>query len=275
VQRNHFVQGQPNDWASVIDAPDGFAAQIDKNTVDGVAEALAPSFSATTPTELIAQKITVMDITKSFFSYKCMTMCGFPTVTLEGTPNDWHLLRVNAEKLISERCARDWGQRWLAALLPLLDKINEEYASGLNGSVGDEPFWNSMCKRGGTSGSGSRTWFNGWFNILFPYILEQPNRYCIPYSPTNEYVQEGRDGGRYGMGAPPGVQGPDVADFPPGIAKAPVVWDYYGKEIKLQFKAGFVGAMQDPESCTVTPCVGWYIAHEGGNESVMDKMDPF
>lgn len=75
------------------------------------------------------------------------------------------------------------------------------------------------------------------------------------------------------MFAPHGVQGPDVADFPPGIATAPVVWDYHGKEVKLQFKAGFVGAAQDAESGTVSPCVGWYIAHEAGKESVMDETD--
>ena len=46
-----------------------------------------------------------------------------------------------------------FGVVLLGALLPLLDKLNAEYAKGLAGGVGDEPFWNSMCKRGGTSGS--------------------------------------------------------------------------------------------------------------------------
>ena len=34
---------------------------------------------------------------------------------------------------------------------------------------------NSMCKRGGTSGSGARTWLNGWFNIFFPWVGRASN----------------------------------------------------------------------------------------------------
>merc|ERR1719393_1098675 len=99
-------------------------------------------------------------------------MCGFPRVTLEGTADDWALLRDHAERLVSSRCDERWAGQWLASLLPLLDKILDEYKHGAAGTAAaDEPFWNSMCKRGGTSGSGARTWFNGWFNILFPYIL--------------------------------------------------------------------------------------------------------
>ena len=63
-----------------------------------------------------------------------------------------------------------------------------------------------MCKRGGTTGSGSMTWFNGWINICFPFILDRPNHFTVPYSPDAAYVKEGRDGGVYGMHAPQGVQ---------------------------------------------------------------------
>merc|ERR1712107_398052 len=105
------------------------------------------------------------------------------------------------------------------------------------GGAPDEQFWNSMCKLGGTRGSGARTWFNGWINIFFPYIMEQPNRYLIPYNSENGYAKEDRDSTYYGMRAPPDVQGPDCADFPNGLAAAPVLWDYYGTDIKLKFKA--------------------------------------
>merc|ERR1712193_494004 len=137
---------------------------------------------------------------------------------MEGTLDDWVLLRKNAELLILKRCEQSFATEWCAALLPLLDKIIGEYQKGLAKESPDEAFWNSTCKRGGTSGSGARTWFNGWINILFPYIMESNNRYMVPYSKDNEYVKEGRNGGRYGMCAPEGVQGPDCADFPGGLA---------------------------------------------------------
>lgn len=265
VRCDEFRLGSRNDWASVVDGkPDCFSAQISKNVVDGLPLELLPAFTETSSEENIALKITVMDVTKSFFDFKCTTMCGFPFMIMEGKPEDWQLLRRHAELLIMNRCERTFAERWCGALLPVLDKFIQEYNNAISGTImPDEQFWNSMCKRGGTSGSGSRTWFNGWINIFFPYIRERLNPYMVPYSSENGYVKEGRDGGRYGMGAPFDVQGPDCADFPGGLAAAPVLWDYLGKQIDLKFKAGFVGAEQDQATGTVRPVVGWFIAHAG------------
>jgi hypothetical protein len=58
----------------------------------------------------------------------------------------------------------------MPALIPLLEKFIEEYEKAENGKAGDEKFWNSCVKRGGTQGSGAKTWFNGWINILYPFI---------------------------------------------------------------------------------------------------------
>merc|ERR1719282_577954 len=72
-------------WLMVLQAtavhgkPDCFSSQIDCNVVEGLAAELSPGFSDTSDVENIALKMTVMDITKSFFSFKCMTMCGFPS----------------------------------------------------------------------------------------------------------------------------------------------------------------------------------------------------
>jgi len=172
VNCDEFGLGRKNNWASVVDGkPDCFSAQIERNVVEGVAAELSPSFSSTSSVENIALKITVMDITKSFFSFKCTTMCGFPRVIMEGTLKDWELLRSNAELLIKGRCAKAFAEQWCEALLPLLDILVEEYRKSIKGECKpDEQFWNSMCKRGGTSGSGGETWLNGWYNIFFPYI---------------------------------------------------------------------------------------------------------
>jgi hypothetical protein len=43
------------------------------------------------------------------------------------------------------------------------------------------------------------------------------------------------------------------------LAEAPVVWNYHGKIIDLNFKAGFVGASQDKDTGTIRPLVGWFI----------------
>ena len=87
---------------------------------------------------------------------------------------------------------------------------------------------------------------NGWFNIFFPFIREYPNRYCVPYDPTNDYVKEGLVwDARYSdehpesydhLGGMPG--GPDINYFPNGLSEAPVVWSYLGTKIDLMFRSG-------------------------------------
>jgi len=111
-----------------------------------------------------------MDACKSFFSYGMRTTCGFPYVILEGTEDDWLTLRNTSEQLIMNRCENEFAKYWCDALIPVLDKILEEYRHGKNGDKPDSPFWNSFVKLGGTSGSGAKSWFNGWINIFYPYI---------------------------------------------------------------------------------------------------------
>jgi len=256
-----FVKGNANSWETVVHGrSDCFAAQIASNLLEGVSDVLSPSFTGaqTTAIENVAQKIVVMDICKNYFTYKCMTMCGFPSITLEGSAQDWQLLRQHAEQLLLQQCKPEFAASWSKALLPVLDKFVTASATG----EVDERFWNSLCKRGGTQGSGSRTWFNGWMNVLFPYIDSNPNRYCVPYSPSAGYVQEGREEKwycRFREPVPEGVQGPDCEDFPSGRSEAPVIWEYLGTKINLKFVSGFVGATQDPETLAISPHVGWFI----------------
>merc|ERR1711870_75246 len=100
---------------------------IDRNIVPGLAEELTPGFSSTSAVENIALKITVMDATKSFFSFKCSTCCGFPQVIMEGSASDWQLLRQHAERLVKGRCEAAFAKQWCDALLPVLDIFVHEY----------------------------------------------------------------------------------------------------------------------------------------------------
>jgi Domain of unknown function (DUF4419) len=108
---------------------------------------------------------------KSFFEYGMRTCCGFPYVILEGTEDDWLTLRDNSAQLIMTRCENKFAKYWCHALIPVLDKILEEYRHGKNGDQPDSAFWNSFIKMGTTRMSGGKPWFNGWINIFFPFIM--------------------------------------------------------------------------------------------------------
>merc|ERR1711879_557159 len=99
----------------------------------------------------------------------------------------------------------------------------------------------------------------------------------VPYSSGNGYVLEGLQEKWYSMleKRPNDVQGPDCADFPKGLASAPVVWQYNGVEVNLKFKAGFVGATQERDTGAISPLIGWFIAHDGNDEKSLEaQQDP-
>ena len=116
---------------------------------------------------------------KNRFECKRTTYCGLPAITLEGSQADWQLLRQASERLL-DRCTPEFRQQWSRGLLPLLSTLTDARA----GREVDVVFGTSMCKRGGTRGS-------GWVNVFFPYTDGRPNRYCEPYSPGAGYAQEG------------------------------------------------------------------------------------
>jgi len=260
VIRDSFVLGKPvNDWAGVVAE---FDDQIAANVVPTAAGAMETLFSSTTAIEKTCGAVCVMSAMQKFFDYKLCTRCGFPSITLEGSLTDWKLLRLKAQTLIRSHCLPDLGKRWLPAMLPVLDRFVRQYQSPKDVDVN---FWQSMCKRGGTLGSGGYTWLNGWFNVFLPYLKDNvPNAFCAPYSPSEGYAKEKLKVNEYSHfrgGIPDGVRGPDVQDLPSSVVTAPVMWEYLDKKIPLEFKSGFLGVEQR-EDGAVAPCLGWYIQHK-------------
>lgn len=172
-----------------------------------------------------------------------------------------------AERLLA-RCEQGFAEKWASSLLPLLEKL----LAARRGDEIDSLFWNSMCKLGGTVGSGATSWFNGWFNIFFPYIGRTENGFCEPYSPQQRYVVPVSNEMQQHTGQLAG--GPDCEDFGSGMSQAPVTWDYLGQDIPLHFNAGFTGATQDPETLEIAPHVSWFITYQPpkGADEVDDWM---
>lgn len=150
VFRDEFVMDSPdNDWAGVVDE---FSQQIDEHTVDDLVPGplLVPNFSSTGPVERIATKITIIEVTKSFFDYKCITQCGFPQIRLKGVPEDWQKLHDHAKVLLeSPKVVSQFGARLAASLLPILAQIAETASSPESADV---ELWNSMIKIDGVKG---------------------------------------------------------------------------------------------------------------------------
>ena len=90
--------------------------------MEGVSELLCPPFSNTTTNEDIAQRITIMDISKHYFDFGLISFCGFPEITLEGTEADWRILKEASQKLLG-KCTKEFSKQWGLSLFPLMDKL--------------------------------------------------------------------------------------------------------------------------------------------------------
>ena len=111
VRRDDFVKGQQNPWQEVFSS---FSAQIRGHIGAETHDLILPQFSTTDPVSKAVSEIVLMEAMKSYFRYGCHTMCGIPEITLEGSPEDWRMIREKAEQLA--QFDLEW---WIPSLLPI------------------------------------------------------------------------------------------------------------------------------------------------------------
>lgn len=256
VYVDHFVLHGNNDWSQPVDL---LTHQIRGNCKPGVADMCVSDFSTTTGDERVACMMTLMKTTENYFEYTMVTRCGIPSVTLEGTLNDWAILRHRAEDLINTLCLPQFASTWLATLLPVLDALYASARGGVEGVVAE--FWQNFVKQGSASGTG--TCITGWINVFFPYtgrgkqnpMLNAHNWGTANWVDTPELMGGcGRLTLASTTSKPLGLQ---VEEFPGGVVKVPVKWKYMQTLIPLQFCSGFLGVSQN--NLTLRPEIGWMV----------------
>lgn len=183
--------------------------------------------------------------------------------------------RTEAAQAITSLCEEGLARRWQAALLPVLDNFVEAYQGNVDGV-----FWNSMIKRGGRQGSGGFTGYTGWFNVFFPLIQKRPNRFCVPYSSSSDYIVAGLKESWQGMfmrqedmGAEPELhfQVQDCNNYPDGTDTVPMTWEYHGLEFPMEFVSGFVGYTQDPVTRAIMPVLSWHLLDKTPSVKLQEK----
>ena len=243
VRRDDFVKGSSeNDWEKAFGA---FSDEIRENIGDDIHGLLTPDFSTTGPVEKAASQVVLMNTFKEYFNFEASSFCGIPSVTLEGSVEDWEKI---SEKTLS--LSRFDFQQWTDAVKPILD----EFVNASSGVV-NKKFWQSLYKLTDMSGGPCIT---GWIVALFPYIgsrLEdmRPNPYLLSW----------------GRGAGP-FSGITTKSIPPGAVSTPFTWQYYKEELEMYFYAGFLGVGQDKKTLALKPLIGWAVV--GKEEEEKSKM---
>ncbi len=222
------------DWDSILDM---FSAEIAAHTKDGIVETLIADFSTTGETERMVSQITLMNAMESYFDYEAVwAICGIPSITLTGTPEDWQNV-LNKTLKLSEY-GLEW---WVNKLIPVLEqfvKASEGYP--------DQQFWQNIVRtkkpgelRGASCAKHAKrpTEFDGWFLNFFPFDKNgrTPSKVNMYHQMLPEVVR---------------------VEFLYKIVNA------HGEvlsEHPMEMIAGFVGYEEDMETYTLTPVIGWMI----------------
>lgn len=217
--------------------------KIDENLVDKtVKDWILPSFTTTTPNDIISCGTIFMAVTKKYFDFTCCLMCGIPYVTLEGTVADWENILNRLEKLNSYKL-----DKWYDMLRPIL----EEFVAAKKNEANVD-FWNRICHHSG-GGSGP-SYISGWLTA-FAVFDEEGN--------WTDHV-ENSSLKRFGDTWPL----IDIAKIPSGVVTVDVkIIDENGEHESVMF-AGHVGYKVLKDNCTLEPQIGWGIALKMTTEEV-------
>ncbi len=255
VRRDDFVKGSPeNPWPEVFQE---FSAAIQSHIGDAH-RLIVADFSTTGPVERAASEIALMDAMQAYFTFELHTICGIPSITLEGTPDDWRSIAKRAREF--RRFGLDW---WIDALEPLLN----QFVDAASGKI-DQAFWDSIYKRDGKAGCGRGPFVTGWIVNLFPYL--NPSSDNLPFLDSIDALQPDpaatfRRNPWIGL-EPSRVSGPIFDHFPHLPAKVPFLWDYKRTKYQMEFIGGLIGIKQDPQTLCLRPEIGWAVWEAGAVE---------
>jgi len=190
-------------------------------------------FSTTTFDSQMGSEAILMYAMSKYFSYGMRTMCGFPSITLEGTPDDWHKIVGRVQYLAEFALGDDDHLRtWVNRLLPVV----QEFALASEGKVNAD-FWRSFYREDGGSGG---PYIDGHVTNFFPYTMGGKETLKI-----NEW-KTGMCGG-----------GPTLDSFRASYSPVDVKWLINGGERGMQFHGGLVGVSYKEN--ILRPEVGWCI----------------
>jgi hypothetical protein len=192
------------------------------------------NFSTTTPTIHTASQVVMMDAFKQYFDYRLYAICGIPSITVQGSVEDWQTIRERVDILSSYDLS--W---WTQRLIPICDAL-------ISTTKGHPPleFWQSIYKPESAYGGDVIT---GWLADLFPYI-QQPLT-ALPIG-KNPILDTDRSKLTFSDGIP--------ADcIPPGISQVTFTLSTWESEERLELIAGFFGVSQNCATGCLKPQIGW------------------
>ncbi|OHS96971.1 hypothetical protein TRFO_36896 [Tritrichomonas foetus] len=114
IQRKMFPEEATEEvWNGIFQE---FIDKISDYTGLELIEKLTPDFSTTTPVSKAAGQVTIMAAMKNYFTYQCdFCGCGLPSITVEGSVDDWRKIYEKVEYIEQDETRIDG---WICAFFP-------------------------------------------------------------------------------------------------------------------------------------------------------------
>jgi Domain of unknown function (DUF4419) len=247
VRRDDFVRGSPeNPW------PEMWPQFSEKIKIGSDSHALILSdFSTTGATERAASEVVLMDCMQSYFSYECITLCGIPQITLEGTVEDWEKIHQRVGRL--EQYDLKW---WTDDLL----QITSEFIAAAKGCP-NPSFWQAIYKQ--RDGSGG-PFTQGWLVRLLPYLKQQEYKLAREGDHRSGYLTPWKTDLKNSLLGQPFVSrqrmgGITDDQLPSSASQVPFLWNCLGQNHEYQFVAGVLTVEQDKTNRALRPRIGWAV----------------
>lgn len=126
---------------------------------------LEPNFSTTTRLSKTIGNLTKMATFKKYFSYGFMLGCGIRSVDLEGTLEDWLMLKTQVTQALNLIKEKGHMVNWSNHMLTVINNLIETYRNDMGEDL--ENFWSRIITYV-PYGSGRQSYTSGWINVFFP-----------------------------------------------------------------------------------------------------------
>jgi hypothetical protein len=187
----------------------------------------------------------LLEMAGAYFGYNLYPICGIPTITLRGQPDDWDTIVRRVEDL-----ARYGLGFWIDRLRVIVRHI----AATSRGDI-DTAFWQGIYRR---DASCSVTFVSGWIAQLFPYIKNGRNQRCDIRNP---------------LLMNPHGKGLAHPLFPTGVSIVHLR-DAAGALPSRAFVSGFLGTTQGGD-IELQPVIGWSIIQQADPAPVIGRLRPY
>ena len=211
-----------------------------------IVDILTPTFSTTTPVSSVVGQISIMSSFKNYFKYSLFCGgCGLPYVILEGSLEDWILIKTKMESLKEYKL-----EHWIQRLTPIINEIIETKKGNIN-----KDFWLKMIKFKDNNGEYMAGYVDGWFTNFFLYS-KKGFEVSPPFNEITSLCDE-------------------ILRVPFELHIVSETNPTVVKKLKCEFMVGFVGIAQDETNKSIKPEIGWLVREETSGETMFYNDSPF